>query len=519
MIFNTLLYSLLTNTVVSCAAGASDMSSEVPTAPDTQVTHTYYVDAMSGSDQNTGTSEASAWKTLAYASKQKFKPGDQLLLRRGQTFEGELEISGSGTEDKRIEIGGFGEGNKPVVKGYDSSPYAIRILNSDYLTLNGIEIVNTGKERMAGRTGLKVECTNYGVSHDIWISNLYIHDVNGSLSKDAGGGSAILIENGGETIASCFKGLLIENCLIKDCARNGMIWSGYFERQNWLPNTEVVVRGNLIEGVPGDGIVPIGCDGCLIEYNVMRNCPDILPADQAAAGIWPWSCDNTVIQFNEVSGHKAPWDAQGFDCDYNCRNTLMQYNYSHDNYGGMMLICDSGKERNYSIGNQGSTVRYNISIGDGIRPKATRDGMFSPAMHLCGKLENTLVERNIIHQNIKESTDIDHTMICSNSWDGYPSGTTYRENIFYSAEPSKIDITQSTGCIFENNWYLGQCESHSSDMKPQMDSEIYQKQILAADANGFAGLQLLMDSRTLFGQTCHFVNKAAIERFFDYMLR
>ena len=58
--------------------------------------------------------------------------------------------------------------------------------------------------------------------------------------------------------------------------------------------------------VPGDGIVPIGCDSTLIEYNLMCDSPDILPITEAAAGIWPWSCDNTIIQYNEVWGHKAP---------------------------------------------------------------------------------------------------------------------------------------------------------------------------------------------------------------------
>ena len=58
--------------------------------------------------------------------------------------------------------------------------------------------------------------------------------------------------------------------------------------------------------MPGDGIVPIGCDSTLIEHNVMRNCPANLPDSEAAAGIWPWSCDNTIIQFNEVSTIKLP---------------------------------------------------------------------------------------------------------------------------------------------------------------------------------------------------------------------
>ncbi len=519
MRYSLFLVSFVVSSSFSCAKGTPDSNPAVPPAPVVETARVYYLDAVSGSDQNNGTAESSAWKTLAKASSLQLKAGDRLLLKCGQTFEGELEVTGKGTASERIEVGAYGTGDKPIVKGYDQSKYAVRVSNSDYLTVSGLEIVNTGRDRLAGRTGIKVECTDYGISHDICISDLYIHDVNGSLSKDAGGGSAILVENGGNSIASCFQGLLIENCHIKDCARNAMIWSGYWERSNWLPSTGVVVRGNLIEGVPGDGIVPIGCDGCLIEYNVMRDCPDILPSDQAAAGIWPWSCDNTVIQFNEVSDHKAPWDAQGFDCDYNCRNTLMQYNYSHDNYGGMMLICDSGNERNYSIGNQGSTVRYNISIGDAVRPKETRDGMFSPALHLCGRIENTLIERNIIHQNAKPADQIDRTMICSNSWDGYASATTIRENVFYSAEPSSFTMTNSTGNTFEGNWYLGLCPAVASDTAPQTVSPVYQQRVLDVAPTGYAALYSLMDTRMMFGQECHFVNKELVEQFFAEMLQ
>jgi hypothetical protein len=137
----------------------------------------------------------------------------------------------------------------------------------------------------AGRTGLKVECTDYGISHNIRINNLTIRDVNGSLVKEEGGGSGILIVNGGDSIRSRFDSLTIENCHILRCERNAMIWSGYYDRKNWYPNKHTIVRNNLIEKVPGDGIVPIGCDSTLIEYNLMCDSPDILPMTEAAAGI------------------------------------------------------------------------------------------------------------------------------------------------------------------------------------------------------------------------------------------
>lgn len=479
-------------------------------------THTYYFDSELGHDDNAGTSENQAWKTFNPLREVRLNPGDKILLKKGQNFFGELEINGQGTQKARIIIDSYGKGKKkPCIVGDMMSMYAMRIYNSDYVTVQNIEIVNSGKKPIPGRTGLKIECTNYGVSHSIVVNNVTIRDVNGSLLKEEGGGSGILIENSGDSILSRFDSLTIENCHILRCARNAMIWSGYYDRKNWFPSKHTIVRNNLIEEVPGDGIVPIGCDSTLIEYNVMRNCPDVLPMTEAAAGFWPWSCDNTIIQFNDVSGHKAPWDAQAYDCDYNCTNTVIQYNYSHGNYGGLVLVCDSGNERDYSLGNKNSIVRYNISIGDGIRPKETRQGMFSPNIHIAGRVENTLIERNIIHSNIKPADNIDRTMITSDNWDGYADNTSFTENIFYTAEKSKFDLTKSTRNYFNGNWYLGSYQQLPDDQEARTASEAYQTQVLDIDPNGYKGLYRLMESRTVEGETAYFVKKEAIEAFFN----
>jgi hypothetical protein len=153
---------------------------------------------------------------------------------------------------------------------------------------------------------------------------------SGQLKPQGSGkqGKPIIVDMYGVGGKPRFDDLLIEGCHIVRCERNGIIGSGYWRRDQWYPSLNVVIRKNLLEQVPGDGIVPIACDGALVEHNVMRDCPRLLPDGDAAAGIWPWSCDNTVIQFNEVSDHKSPWDAQGFDSDWNCRNTIIQYNYA-----------------------------------------------------------------------------------------------------------------------------------------------------------------------------------------------
>ena len=167
-------------------------------------------------------------------------------------------MNGTGTAEAPIIIDGYGDkGHDPCIIGYDQSPYAVYVYNSSQITIQNLEIVNTGKDRLPGRTGVKVHLENYGTARSITLRNLYIHDVNGSLVKKQGGGSGIYIVNEGEK-PSIFDGLTIENCIIRRCERNGIIWWGYVTRDFWHPNRHVVVRNNLIEGVPGDGIVPIG---------------------------------------------------------------------------------------------------------------------------------------------------------------------------------------------------------------------------------------------------------------------
>lgn len=467
----------------------------------------YYIDAENGNDSNSGSSSDKAWQSLNKLDNLKFNPGDSILLKRGSKFNAVFDLTAHGTADAPIVLGAYGEGADPCISAPDSSLYALAIRNSDYLTVENLEIVNTGSTRLARRTGVLVESENYGISHNIVLSSLYVHDVNGSLIKHDGGGSAILIRNrwDKDSTASAFDGLTIENCVIRRCERNALIWSAPYDRRNWCLSTNTVVRGNLIEEVPGDGIVPIGCDGAIVEYNLMRNCPMTLPDGEAAAGIWPWSCDNTIIRFNEASDHKAPWDGQGFDSDFNCTNTHIEYNYSHDNDGGFILICNYGGDKKTNIGNIGSVVRYNISYRDAVRQRPTRAGKFSPTVHIGGPVDYTLIENNIFFITPKPSEIVDRHAVRSDSWDGYASRTTFKDNIFYAEEPSAFDFSKSTDNDFDGNWFCGDFTNQPSgklgkmsvgDLTEIIPSLLVEKPI----ANGKA--------------TIRTVNKEKIEQYF-----
>ena len=427
----------------------------------------YYIDSVSGNDKNSGHTPSKAWASLEKVNSVTFKAGDQVLFKAGTQYVGQLELKGSGTEKAPILVNKYGEGSKPAIHGKGEKLHTVLLHNVEYIELKNLEVTNEGEEREAKRKGVTILAENFGDCHHIVLDSLEVHHVNGSLVKSEGGGSAIIWQNKGDSIKTRFVDLIIQNCHLHHCGRNGINSRGYTNRENWHPSIGVIIRNNLLEQIPGDGIVPIGCDGAIIEHNVMRNCPDILSHKEAAAGIWPWSSDNTIIQFNEVSGHKSKWDGQGFDSDWNCRNTIIQYNYSHDNYGGFLLVCNKGDiiDTEWNIGTLNTIVRYNVSINDGIRPYPTeRAGWFSPNMHITGPVENTKIYNNVFVIPKKPKKEIDRTIIEMDNWGGtWPENTFFANNIFYVSEKANFQFKKDEGTKFTNNCFFGKIEDLPND--------------------------------------------------------
>ncbi len=376
----------------------------------------YYIDSENGDDENKGTTPEKAWKTLERVDSTVFAPGDNILFKAGTYYSGRIKPQGSGTQNQPIVIDMYGDGAKPCVAAQGQFLEALLLYNVEYWEISNLEITNTGKEREPDRAGVRIVAENFGTAHHIYLRNLYVHNVNGSNVKKEGGGAGILWDNRGEEVKSRFDDLLIENCHLLRTDRDGIKGrSAYWSREKWFPSLNVVIRGNLLEDIGGDGIVPLGCDGVLVEYNVLRGAHE--RANDYAAGIWPWSCDNATFQFNEVSGVKGTKDGQGFDSDYNCRNTLFQYNYSHDNEGGFMLICsDGGAKKEVNVGCIGTVIRYNISQNDNHR-----------SFHIGGPVKDTKIYNNVIY--IGRELDV-HIFLNSN-WSGWANGTSVYNNIFY----------------------------------------------------------------------------------------
>jgi myo-inositol-hexaphosphate 3-phosphohydrolase len=140
---------------------------------------TYYLDAVTGSDSNTGTGTTVAWKTLDRATRATFGPGDRLLLRHGQTFVGSLTISESGASGSPIIIGTYGVGARPVVT---AGFHCVKISGS-YVTLEGLKLLDCA---WAG-----VEITS-GARFNTVVGSEMSHNIAGVLLSSGSSNNQVL---------------------------------------------------------------------------------------------------------------------------------------------------------------------------------------------------------------------------------------------------------------------------------------------------------------------------------------
>ncbi len=80
---------------------------------------TYYVSSQ-GNDLNTGITLLDPFRTIAHLNTLSFNPGDSILFRSGDRFQGELVINNSGNNSNAIYIGAYGTGDMPELIGGDT---------------------------------------------------------------------------------------------------------------------------------------------------------------------------------------------------------------------------------------------------------------------------------------------------------------------------------------------------------------------------------------------------------------
>ncbi|MGN7491218.1 NEW3 domain-containing protein [Paenibacillus sp. SAF-054] len=359
----------------------------------------YYVDC-SAAGQGDGTL-ASPFSTLAAANGVTLQPGESMLFKRGIVCMGEFAPKGSGTAQQPIKIGAYGTGTmKPVINA-NGQVNAVLLNNMKYVQLDGLELTAPGDNR-SPRRGVYVLGTDAGDLNGVTISNLTIHDVRGQMPSTMGGSASagkfknasggIVVEAQGTVTPTAYHDMQIINNQISAVDRQGIyFWSNWCKRSElsrwgtdctaqWYPHTNVVISGNELSDIGGDGIVPKMTDGALVEHNTLQGFN--VRSKSYNAGMWTANSDNIIFQYNRTSGGVSTLDGMAYDIDHATNHVVFQYNLSYNNEGGFFLFCpDTANTKNF-------TIRYNVSIND--RTQAFMQG--------CGgKIVNGKIYNNTIY--------------------------------------------------------------------------------------------------------------------------
>lgn len=394
---------------------------------------TFYV-SPSGDDAHPGTSPGTAWKTTDRINQTAFAAGDVILFEGGQVFRGPVKFNrhDQGTAEAPIKVGSYRLDEAGFATIQASRGRGIDIYNTSGLHIANLRVVGSGS--MLNRaSGIIVHTSRpEGASH-IRIDHV---EVSG-FGKHGISLGAWKTQNG-------YSDVRITHCSTHDNRRTGIL--------SWGPwGTGIYAHRDIYIGYCeafntkwGSGITLSSVQGGVVERSIAHNNGEKF---SGAAGIWAWDSDNILFQFNESYQNRTVGvDGDGFDFDGGVTNSVMQYNYSHDNdAAGFLLAQYSGAPQ--AMNN--IIIRYNISEND-CRKKGYG------AIHVWNgegthRISDVQIYQNTIYLGAAPLAEPSAIAVASPT-----QAVTVRNNLFYTSGGGKTlvsVVSDQVGITFQCNAY------------------------------------------------------------------
>lgn len=344
----------------------------------------YYISSSSGDDNNPGTKTA-PFQSLAKLSTITVFPGDSVLFKRGERFDGHYIVNGSGSEEAPVLITGYGEGDPPIITGQVGAAgggdylEAILVANSDNLIFDGLEVRNDRTVSRGGVSdvdafGINVRNTGAKVMNNLTFRNMTIRDVfapQPTLERedfDKIQVSGLSIHSDRNTQAGQEKNInniVVKNCLFANIQRLGIKFSHGrgnegIGNDSINRNTNIHIYNNEFSYNGGSAVLANGTYNCLIENNIFDHPGADTDPRMPARGssVWNINAINTISQYNMCISTRGYLDSYGIHIDHDNVNTFVQYNYMYDCEGGFVEILK---------GNENAVYRFNVSVNSGFR--------------------------------------------------------------------------------------------------------------------------------------------------------
>ncbi|SNR34142.1 right-handed parallel beta-helix repeat-containing protein [Hymenobacter mucosus] len=409
---------------------------------------TYYV-SPTGNDANLGTAPATAWRSIDHVNSVVFRPGDKILFEATQTFAGTLKPQGSGTATLPIIFSSYGPTSAIINSGVEPGFIAY---NTDGIELRRLTFVGAGRTVNAENGVLFYRDAGNASSPQFSHITLDSLDVSGYQQYGITIGSHnTSVDFWGEAYG--YDDVRITNTLVHDNGDTGIFSYGatLHANRNWyVANCKSYNnsgRTDITDRNTGSGIVLANIDKGLVThcetYNNGRLSSHIYTGP---AGMWAYSCNNLVVEYSESHhNHSGTLDGGGFDLDGGCTNSVLQYNYSHDNDGpGFMLAQFDGAP----VTLQDVAIRYNVSENDARR--------YGGAILLWSSGASGGINRANVHNNTIYVTPTASGYVPQAVYLASPHmhSTAVRNNIFQTTGgvPFLLDYGRSS-VLFQGNCY------------------------------------------------------------------
>ncbi|PYV32123.1 MAG: hypothetical protein DMG22_14425 [Acidobacteria bacterium] len=331
----------------------------------------YYVSDR-GKDSNPGTA-AKPWRSLAKVDASRFAPGDRVLLEGGQTFDGNLVLDerSNANPQQPITIGSFGKGRAVIHAGLGTG---ILVRNIGGIVIRDLIVAGDDASK---NQGFGIEVLNERGTAK--LDFIRIENVDASQFRWAGiyvGGAPTIMQSFEALPGSRygFRDVQISHSTVHHNMYGGILISGPWNRvPGGYANEDVTIRDSVVHdnfGDPhyihhsGDGILLDDTDGGLIERcTAYHNGGADESSKGGPVGIWADAANRIKIQFCEsYANHTGgKHDGGGFDLDGGVSNSIVQYNYSHDNDGPGFLVWNYSHAAHPFAHN---VIRYNLSEND-----------------------------------------------------------------------------------------------------------------------------------------------------------
>ncbi|MBD2724662.1 right-handed parallel beta-helix repeat-containing protein [Hymenobacter armeniacus] len=398
----------------------------------------------SGNDANSGTSPAQAWRTPARVSAATFHPGDRVLFAGGQTFSGSLRVrpASHGTAAQPIVFRSYGIGGPAVIASDTAAGFYA--YNNAGFELRNLTFVGAGR-LVTKHSGVRF----YNDSTNAHLQYLRIDSLD--ISGYRGVGLTIASWNG----TSGYDNVRITNSQFHANGEAGLSSYSYFPllgHRNWYVGNckayDNSGRPEITNTHSGNGIVLSGIDGAMVE-NCTAYHNGWLNGSRGGGpvGIWGWECNNLTIQYCESHHNEAgaARDGGGFDLDGGCTNSVMQYNYSHDNDGPGYLLC----QFDWATAMHDLVVRYNVSQNDARKDDQGAIMMYSSGW--AGGIVNVNIYNNTVYLDRPANGSTPSAVYIMS---GDIAGTNLRNNILQTATGLPVVRTfTASGLRFEGNAY------------------------------------------------------------------